>query len=320
MGETKKIILIVLLYFFLAWSVTGVYFFTHAEQIPERWEDWHAQIMAGQSDTSNQFRLLAPWLAEAFDGPFNQPIYVAYLMVRFVFTFILFCMFHLFLLKWFRYAGAAFGVVLLAAFTPITFLPYLQESDVVLYPFFLAGVWLIREKKVWWTLPVLFAGTFAKETIAFIIPMYALYQWSKQRVVRTVLETCVLVAVWAGAFYLSRHMFFDGTNSSLWQLTYNISTLKNVLSFNPVTNFFIYFIPLFGVFWIVPFIQLRQKPLFLRRAAPYIVLYTVLNFIMGWPYETRILLPLAFLVIPSGLMTFFPELYGTEKKSEILSV
>lgn len=310
--DTKQILFIFALYFFLAWSLTGVYFFTHTLQIPDDWQRWHEQIAADNAPDSSQFRLISYWLADGFSKPFHQPVFVGYLCVRFIFTFLTLCLFHLFLMKWFKPVMATFGVVLFAALMPISFLPFLQEADIVLYPLFLAGLWLIREQKFWWLAGIMLVGTFAKETIIFLLPMHVLFQWRNGRRWRAAFETVALAAVWAGAFYATRHLFFEGDNSSLWQLPKNIVFLSQTLILHPLINPYLFFIPVFGIFWALPFIRLSAKPLFFQRAAPYIIIFTILHFLMGWPHETRIMLPLAFLMIPSGLMTLFPE--SIEKK------
>lgn len=68
--ETKKVLLIFLFIFFIAWSLTSVYFITHVEYIPEGWAEWHQTIADGQSPDSTQFRLLSYWMA---DGMLFRP-------------------------------------------------------------------------------------------------------------------------------------------------------------------------------------------------------------------------------------------------------
>lgn len=306
--ETKFFILIILVYFFLSWILTWTYFSTHLmymQDSPESWQVWHERIMMGNESGSNQFRIVTPLLAELASKAFVQPIYASYLIVRFVFTFLIFCVFHLFLLKWFDHKMALLSGVLLAAITPVTYLPTLQESDVVLQFMFLIGLWLIREKKFLPLTLLIIATTFIKETIVFVIPFYFLIRWKKGTEVRAVLETLLLFAVWGIAFYVSRNMIFDGQNSALWQLPHNYRVAKFYFTLNPLVNLYLLWVPLFGVFWVSPFLQYRAKSFFFRRAAIFIIIFTALHFLFGWPEETRILLPLAFLVIPSGLMTFF---------------
>ncbi|MFA5135015.1 MAG: hypothetical protein WC505_04500 [Patescibacteria group bacterium] len=303
--EAKFIILIILIYFFLSWILTWTYFATHLKHIPDGWEAWHEQIMAGDHPDSNQFRIVTPLLAEAVSTAFVQPIFASYLIIRFFFTFLIFCTFHLFLLKWFDHRTALLSGVLLAAITPVTYLPMLQESDVALQFAFLVGLWFIREKKLV-PLAILFAAAaFVKETIVFLVPFYLLIHWKRGAEVRALIETAALCIVWGAAFYVSRTMIFDGQNSPLWQLPHNIMVAKQYFTYNPLVNAYLLWVPLFGVFWALPFVRYREKPFFFQRAAIFIVIFTVLHFLFGWPEETRIMLPLAFLVIPAGLMTLF---------------
>lgn len=303
--EAKFIILVILVYFFLSWILTWTYFATHLTHVPDGWKNWHEQILAGDYPDSNQFRIITPLLVEAVSDAFVQPIFASYLIVRFIFTFLIFCVFHLFLLKWFDQKTALLSGVLLAAITPVTYLPMLQESDVVLQFMFLVGLWLIREKKLLPFALLLAVATFVKETIVFVIPFYLLIRWKKGDEVRAVIETLLLCVVWGIAFYISRTMIFEGQNSPMWQLPHNIMVAKQYFRYNPLVNPYLLWVPLFGIFWVLPFLRYREKPFFFKRAAYFIVIFTILHFFFGWPEETRIMLPLAFLVIPSGLMTLF---------------
>ncbi|MFH0804801.1 MAG: hypothetical protein V1916_01240, partial [Patescibacteria group bacterium] len=211
--DAKLFIVFIAVYLCLAWGLTHVYLLTHVREVSVGWDAWHERIRAGTIGDSNQFRLLSFWMAEGIGRAFVQPPFAAYLMLRFFCTFITFSLFHLFLLKWFRHQTALLSVLLLAAFTPLTYLPFLQEADVVLLPLFLVGLWLIREH---WLLPfavLLAVATFAKETAIFLIPFYLLYRWDRTRWLRTVLETVGLLAVWAAAFYVTRNVFYHGHNS-----------------------------------------------------------------------------------------------------------
>lgn len=303
--ETKRIITFFAIYFFFAWALTGLYFITHVDHISEGWDVWHQQIADGADGTSNQFRLLSFWVAEGISKAMDQPIFSAYLISRFIFTWLTFCAFHLFLLKWFDSLRTFLSVTLLAAITPISYLPFLQESDVIVLPFFLLAFWFIREKKIWPLAITIALGVFAKETIVLVIPFYLFYRWRRERAMKTIVETVVLVMIWGVVFYITRNLFFDGSNSHLWQLPKNFARLGDTLLQNPLTNIYLFFIPVFGLLWALPFVGLKKKPLYFRRAAPFIVLYIMFSFVLGWPHETRIILPLAFVVIPASVMTLF---------------
>ena len=303
--ETKISIIFSIIYLCFAWILSWTYFTTHLKDVSEGFEHWHNTIAAGDIGDSNQFRLMSFWLAEFFHKSLNLQIFIAYITIRFLFTFFTLALFHLFLRKWFSHERAFLSVTILSAIIPVTYLPFLQEADPLLIFFFLVGLWLIREKKL---LPLAFliaVATFAKETIVFLIPFYFIYNWQKKNWLKVILESVLFGAIWLGMFYITRNIFFDGQNSALWQLPHNIATFGRALSYNPLINLHLLFLPLFGVFWVLPFLHLKEKPYLFRRAAPYIILFIVLHFLFGWPQETRIMMPLAFLVIPSGLLSIF---------------
>jgi len=304
--EDKLLIVFFIIYFFLSWILTWTYFITHLNHIPDNWQDRHEKLIEGVSRGSNQFRMISFWLAELVSKIFIQPIFVSYLIIRFFFTFLTFCVFHLFLMKWFNHEKAFLSVTFLAAITPLTYLPFLQESDVILQFLFLIGLWLIREKKFFVLLFLMAIGTFAKETIVFLIPFYFLLYWRKDKKWKVILESLILVVAWLLFFYITRHAIYEGNNSRLWQLPRNLEMIKYYFTYNPLTNHHLLYIPLFGLFWFLPFFRLKDKPTFFQVAASFIIIFTILNFLFGWPEETRIILPLAFLVIPSGIMALFP--------------
>ena len=301
----KLLIIFFTVYFFFSWILAWTYFNVHLQSV-EEWAAWHDELVTGEYQyNSSQFRVLSFWIVEVINKAFIGQTVVSYITLRFLFTFLIFCIFHLFLLRWFSQERAFLCVVFLAAITPLTYMIYLQESDVLLQFFFLVGLWLVREKKFFVLTAVMVAGTFAKETIIFLVPFYFLLHAGRGRILRTVLESAVLAAVWAAAFYATRFVIYEGYNSALWQLPRNIAYLKTYFMYDPLVNPHLLYIPLFGIFWILPFVRLREKSFFFRRAAPFIIMYTVAHFLFAWPEETRVLLPLAFLVIPSGLMTIF---------------
>jgi len=275
--------------------------------VPDYWEWRHNTLLRGDSNGSNQFRLLSFWLPELAHRAFGQPIFASYLMVRFVFTFLMFCVFHLFLLKWFEHQKAFLSVIFLAAITPVTYIRSFQESDIILQFLFLLGIWLIVYKKIVPLAILIFLGTFAKETIVFLIPLYFFVGWNKNKKTKIIVYCLLLGLVWLGAFHITREMFYEGHNNKLWQLPHNIAQVATYFKYNFLVNAHLLYVPLFGAFWILPFIRLKDKPYFFRRSAPFIILFTVLHFIFGWPEETRIMLPLAFLVIPSGILALFPN-------------
>lgn len=187
----------------------------------------------------------------------------------------------------------------------------------VLFPFFLLGLWAIRERKFWVLAATLAVGCLAKESIALLIPLYVLVEWQAplwapwriawRRIIRIVTRTIGLSTMWALAFYATRTLFYEGNNSWLWQLPKNFIYWNLGIHYNAIVSIYLFFIPVLGMLWILPFMRQRHKPWFLQRVAPYIIIYFVLTALMGWPHETRLLVPLALVVIPSSLAALFTE-------------
>lgn len=309
--ETKKIFLFIACYFFLAWILAWTYYTIHVNTFAQ-YEAVHEHLLAGTfplpiGDGSTQFRLLGLWLPELFHHGLGLSLTEAYIAVRFIFTFLIFCLFHLFVRKWFNDQMSFLAVVFLAAITPVTYLAYYQESDVILQFFFLAGLWCTRERRLLATCLILIVGTFAKETMVFLVPFYFILHWQKEGWRRLAGECVLLLAVWAGTFYLTRHAFYQGVNSPLWQLPYNIHAVKTYFTAFPLTNPHLLWVPFLGIFWFLLFKGFKAQPLFFQRAAIFTVVFMVLYFLFAWPEEARILVPIIFLAIPAGWLVLFPQ-------------
>lgn len=304
-SDEKKTLLFFLIYFFFAWGLTWTYYTTHLVQ-QEAWPAWHEQLLAGEHGGANQFRVLSFWIPELIHRAIGGSVINAYLLVRFGSTFLTLCLFHLFLLKWFAHERAMLGVTLFSAVMPFTYLPFLQEADVLLMSLFLLGLVCIRER---WFVPLLFvvaAGTIVKETMLFLLPMYPIFELVRGRKISILLNSLVLFSVWVGMFLVSRSAFSsNGQDVPLWQLPHNIQSLGTLLQNPAFTNVAVLPVALFGAFWILTFMRNREKPEFFRAVSWYVAVYLVGMYIIGWPEEARLLLPLGFVIIPSGLMTLF---------------
>ena len=62
--EVKTILTFFVIYFFLSWILTWVYYVTHLKFIPVEWETWHELIKQGSLGDSNQFSLLSFWAVD----------------------------------------------------------------------------------------------------------------------------------------------------------------------------------------------------------------------------------------------------------------
>ena len=71
---------------------------------------------------------------------------------------------------------------------------------------------------------------------------------------------------------------------------------------------FLYIFFIFGLLWIFAYLKFKNKPLFLRRASLMVPLFVVCHLLTGKIEEVRQMLPLAFIIIPMGMIYMFPEL------------
>jgi hypothetical protein len=58
---------------------------------------------------------------------------------------------------------------------------------------------------------------------------------------------------------------------------------------------------IFNVFWVLAFLKFKEKPLFLQRALWTIPLFVIPHMITGRIAETRQMIPLSFIIIPSSI-------------------
>jgi hypothetical protein len=65
---------------------------------------------------------------------------------------------------------------------------------------------------------------------------------------------------------------------------------------------YLYNVFMFGALWIFSYLKFSEKPSFLRRASLVIPFFIIAHLIAGKIGEARLMLPLAFIVIP---MSFF---------------
>jgi hypothetical protein len=64
------------------------------------------------------------------------------------------------------------------------------------------------------------------------------------------------------------------------------------------SNFIFY---MFNLLWLYAFLRLKHKPLFMRRLSLIIPAFVAVHLLVARLEETRLMLPLSFLLIPMGL-------------------
>jgi hypothetical protein len=268
----------------------------------------HEKLLAFDYTNNEQSRLLQWYIPELMHKFFGMDIRDAYAMQRLLFVFLAFVVMHAYLRKWFSKAESLCGVLILAAVMPLTYLNHLQESaPLLLFSFGLAMIF-IRDHKDLLLCLTLAIGVANNETILSLMVVYFFcnisgISWKDLWPVcaKTIVVT---IPAWAILIFI-RYTFKDNPHlGEPFQLPQNVEMiwyqlLNSGLRFYYATYLFPFF--LFNFLWIYSFLNFRDKPFFLRRAAWLFPFFIVPHFITGIIEESRQMVPLAYLVIPMSL-------------------
>ena len=294
---------VLFIYFSLALTLTSYHTF-HINRVSynER-SEYHQNIVAGEAKSPYQYRVLAPFLAEAggfamenlLDLSSGRPSVLArevfYIALRFVATLITLVFFHKYLMTWLSSDIALSGTILLAGLHLYTFRQYFYQPSSSLYLMFLTvGTYLIVRGSTAWIYPLIFLASLSRETGGILVALYIAYHWPLTR--RSLLNVAGIFSSWLSAQIILR-LVFPNADSVLTRPIH-----ENFYYYNLFWPIF-----LFGVFWLIPLIRYRSLPPFLRRALLLVLPPVILvNFMWGKVEESRLFLDLAIVLIPS---TFF---------------
>jgi len=161
---------------------------------------------------------------------------------------------------------------------------------------FILGYWVIREKKEYWLVPILFLFTWNRETVVLLIMVYFFYRYDELPLKKLLTRTLLFILVF-GVSYLLIKKFYG-----YHELYGNIDWAKTNLTDYKT---YIYAFLLFGVFGWWGMKDLKSKPKFLVRALLMFPYFFVTHWFVGYLSETRYYYPLLPIIIPLGLHTLF---------------
>lgn len=255
----------------------------------------HALLVSFDYVNNEQSRLLQWGIPEVLVRVTGMELRHAYGLQRLVFSTLALFVFNGFALRWLRAGTALACTALYAALIMFSAQNDLQESAPLLGLTFCLGLWAIRERKdMLFALTVLIGGL-NNETVLFLPVLYFLVNADRRTLPRTALRAALLgmpglIAV-ASIRYATRELPYLGGG---WHLSENLRSLGAVVVF-------------FGPFWLLAFLRFKELPRFLQRALISIPLFLIPNLMVGVITETRLLLPLTFILIPAALWTWMPE-------------
>ncbi len=285
----------------------------------------HAEILAGSGKSPYVYRILVPRLTEAtrplvkalgIDNP-KQNLEWSYLLWRWVFTFGLLLLFHLWLESWVEPPWVVGGVFLLAALHPPSYLFYWYQPasalDLLLWT--AAAVISMSGRGHNWLFPLMLLGGLNRETAVFIPLIYLALRLGREPTGRLLLRTFALETVWLATFVGLRLMI--GVKEP------KVTPLQVLQENLTHPSWFVYALSFFGVLWLFPLLDWRRLPKELKRLALALTPYLGLQIVFGRIREVRLILPLALVLIPIALQALrlrLLELGPTPSKSSDSSI
>jgi hypothetical protein len=284
----------------------------------------HQKLLSFDYMNNEQSRLAQFVVPEVIVRLTGCEVETAYILQRWVFVLCAFVCFHLYQRKWFDEAMCFTGVVCLAAVLPLTYVGDLQESSPLLMVVFLLILWSIREGGVVQYAVLLLLGALVNETVLILPAVFFFYRWPgwslvpMLRLAMLTLSTALPAYVYTLAI---RYATWDRPHlgGDRIQFGWNLSGIARDAGSLPIDFWrarFLFFLFVFGAFWLFAFVDYWKKPLFLRRAALAIPLFILAHLITGKINESRQMIPLAYIVLPMGLMSLFPTAVVSREKPD----
>jgi len=295
--KTKRLVVLVIL---LSLLLSGILTFVKLQMTPA-WFDGtldanHALLLNFAYTNNEQSRLLQFLIPEFFHKLFGLSVINSYILQRFLFTAIMFVAFYYYSRKWFSNTYAIVGLLLFTVSIPLTFHNHLQESAALMSLTFLGGLWAIREQKAFLFMLVLVIGSLNNETMLFMPAVYFFVNISNftwKSIYRLGLKTIFLAFPAYFVVGIIRYITRDAEHLGG--------------AFHLYENLFLLHYPfvVFHIMWFLAFMYFKKKPLFLRRSLLTIPLFILPHMITGIIAEARQMLPLAFIIIPASLFSYF---------------
>lgn len=274
-------------------NVTPVYQNGHLDNM-------HQLLISFNYTNNEQSRLFQFYIPELFTKV-GFTIVNAYKFQRFLFTFLTFCCFYLYSRKWFDEKISFASVLLLNFITAFSFMSDLQESAPLMSLTFLLALWAIRERNTVGYIFILWLGSVNNETMLFVPAVYFLVNFESFNL-KKLFNLMVMTIVYALPALLTV-LLIRYINIDRPHLGGAFHWHENINNLSPVFM-------IFGVFWIYACLKFTSKPLFLKRSLISIPLFILPHLITGIINETRQMIPLSFIIIPSAFYFIFLDQKG----------
>lgn len=333
----QNLIRISILYLFLALVTASVSFFSRKYDVRAS-TDLQVQIWKEYTDNTadaaetpgysvvkaNLTRIFIPGLMAFLRITLGVSWEQAFSLLRILAVLLFYLIFHFYLREWFDEKEVYVGTLFAAATVPLTFNLWIEiPTEFPEMIFFTLGMWAMYKEKFWALLGITFIATFNRETSAMLPLIYffnSFYGNPLKMPVQTIVNKLVRVSLigfaWLIPYILLRYL--SGLRTE-WNhgdsLSINIPGLMAFFQNYNLFNNYLFYLYLFGIFWIVPFLYWKKLPLFWKStllSVPFVL--SVYLFGGGGLHEPREIVVLYPLLIPPGLAYFFDKKMGPENK------
>lgn len=293
--NSRFTIFIIIFYLFVSLGVSIVHLYKvdlpHHNHILEL----HQKVINNFGPAPIQYRILSYYLAE-----FLRKVGVAfdytYFIIRFAFTFLAILALHFFWIKWLKPTLCSIGVLFLLAIMSFTYMNYYhQPTDPLNLLFFIISFWLIRERKDYLLVPILFISIFNRETTILIPLVYFFYRYDELPLKKLFLRF--------GFISLSVLIPYIGLKFIYGVKQYYCEAVMFYINFHDWRSFY-YPLILYSIFWFFAFVKIKQKPKFIKRSLLILPFFLLVHYWIAIAIEVRLFLPLAPLIIASALLNF----------------
>ena len=230
----------------------------------------HQKLLSFEYMNNEQSRLAQFVVPEMIVRLTGCEVETAYIGQRWVFVLCAFVCFHMYQRKWFDEAMCFTGVVCLSAVMPLTYIGDLQESSPLLMVMFLLILWSIRDGWAVQYAVLLLLGALVNETVLILPAVFFFYRWSGWSLwpmMRLALLTLATALPAYAYTVFIRYATWENPHlgGDRLQWTWNLAGIARDTGALPIDLWrarFLFFVFVFGAFWLLAFVDYRKKPLF----------------------------------------------------------
>jgi len=304
----KNLLNIFLVYFFLTFTIGYIDFDRRVESFDTSTE-YLEQVVKGEFTLPMNARVLIPYLVYSVHRVSHIPLNYTYVLFRFLFFFLAFCLFHIYLKKWFDDKLAMIGTLSMIASLPLMLTNwYCIPTDMPELITFMLGAMWIRDNKYKNLLLLIPIATFNRETTIALALLYLFYNFKREKASILVKKTAILFSLWLLPYLMLLYIFGHLPRGPLFVLLGNVQGLLSMFkTLNPYTHHY-FLLYLCGFYWILAFIDFHKKDPFLKSSILVMTIFFLYVFFRGGRInEVRIFIPFYVFVIPLGLFSLFKK-------------